>query len=145
MSIFSRGEKVDAVLFSPMEGRLTFHGEPAKGAEIKLWIKWKDQTGETITFAADERGFFSIPKKIDRFRDDPLAQVVITQEITVYYNNKDYLIWTLSKTSLNEYSELGGKPVNLICEITDEMEPRRTDESLMATNCKWDSLIKNGE
>lgn len=36
MAIFFGGEKVEAVLFSPLEGKLTFEGKPASGAKINL-------------------------------------------------------------------------------------------------------------
>jgi len=36
MSIFFKGKKVEAVLFSPLEGKMTYQGKPAAGATIKL-------------------------------------------------------------------------------------------------------------
>jgi hypothetical protein len=142
MSLFFGGEKVEAVLFSPLEGKLTFNGKPAAGAKIDLWIKWKNTEGEHFDFTADENGFFHIPQKVASYKESALAQIVITQEITVEYSNESYLIWTLSKTSTHQFGELGGKASNLTCELTNDLEAIRTDDILMGTSCSWDSISK---
>lgn len=136
MAFFNKAEK-EAVLFSPLEGHLLFNGKPASNAKITLWIKWKDIKGDFFHFKADENGYFSIPEKKSYYKENPLAQIVITQEITVEYNNETYLIWTLSKTSTLIYEEFGGKPDNLKCELLDDLEATRTNNILMGTNCKW--------
>ena len=142
MSIFFKGEEVEAVLFSPLEGQLTYKGKPAAGAKIKLWIAWKDKQGETEYFSADEQGYFKLPKKTVVYRDSPLAQIVIVQELYVEYQANSYLIWSLSKTKTGEFSELGGKPIGFRCELEDELETIRTDDVLMGTACQWDSIEK---
>src|SRR5688572_19089622 len=113
MAIFFGGEKVEAVLFSPLEGKLTFDGKPASGAKINLWIKWKDSKGATISYTSDGDGKFAIPEHIATYRQSAIAQIVITQEITVEYKNQKYLIWTLSKSKTEKFSELGGRPIGL--------------------------------
>lgn len=142
MSLFFGGKEVEAVLISPLQGRITFDGKPASHAKINLWIKWKDQQGETFTYKADENGFFSIPKQTATYRESALAQIVITQEINVEYNNETYLIWTLSKTNTHEFGELGGTPSNMICELTNDMVTIRGGGSLGGMACAWDSLDK---
>lgn len=140
MSLFFGGEKKEAVLFSTLEGQLTLNGAPAAGAKIKLWIKWKDAEGEYFDYTADEKGYFLIPEKSATYKESAIAQIVITQEITVNYEHTEYLIWTLSKTSTHRYGELGGRPENLTCEISNDLEPIRSNDILMATNCRWDSV-----
>jgi hypothetical protein len=142
MSLFFGGEKKEAVLFSPLEGVITFNGKPASGAKIDLWIKWKDAAGEHFGFTTDENGFFQIPLKTATYKESALAQIVITQEITVAYADESYLIWTLSKTSTHASGELGGKAANLTCELTSDLEAIRTDDILMATSCSWRSISK---
>jgi hypothetical protein len=71
MAILFGGEKVEAVLFSPLQGKLTFQGEPASGAKIHLWIKWKDSEGETFSYVADEEGMFSIPTHTATYSNEP--------------------------------------------------------------------------
>lgn len=142
MSLFFGGEKVDAVLFSPLEGKLTFNGKPASEAKLKLLIKWKDTEGEHFDFTPDENRFFHISQKVATYKERALTQIVITQEITVEYDNESYLIWTVSKTSTHQFGELGGKASNLTCELTNDLEAIRTDEILMGTSCSWDSISK---
>lgn len=137
MSLFFGGKEVNAVLFSSLNGRITLDGKPASNAKIKLWIKWKDQQGETFIYTADENGVFSIPEQLATYKETALAQIVITQEITVEYMGESYLVWTLSKTNTHEFGELGGKPSNLVCELTNDLEPLRTDSTLMGTVCRW--------
>ncbi len=142
MSLFFGGEKKEAVLFSPLEGKITFEGKPAAGAKINLWIKWKDAKGENFEFTSDKNGYFQIPQQITTYKENPLAQIVITQEITVEYERESYLIWTLSKTNTHLYGELGGKPQNVTCELTTEEMDAHLENTLMGTLCKWDQLIK---
>lgn len=61
--LIKKGEEAEIVLFSPLEGTLTFQSEAAASATLSLWIKWKDQKGEYETFRTDQQGKFSIPKK----------------------------------------------------------------------------------
>jgi hypothetical protein len=93
MSLFFGGEKKEAVLFSPLEGKLTFKGKPAAGARLKLWTAWKDQEGESEYFTADDEGFFFIPEKTIAYKQNPLSQMSIGQTVTVEYNGQEYLIW----------------------------------------------------
>ncbi|WP_027328560.1 DUF6795 domain-containing protein [Marinimicrobium agarilyticum] len=138
MSLFFGGDKSEIVIFSPLDGRLLYKGEPVSNADIKLWIKWKDTKGESFHYKTDEKGYFSIPKKTDLYKDSPLAQLVITQEITVEYKGESHLIWTLSKTDGRLNVEFGGEPKNLICELAEDLNTIRTDEVLMGTRCNWE-------
>ena len=140
MSLFSKGEKVEAVLFSPMQGKITYNGKPAAGASIKLWVAWKDKAGETEHYLVNENGEFSIPKKTVLYKANPLAQLVIKQKITVFFEDQEFDIWTLSKMEEAEFTELGGKPVNLVCELTSDERTVRGNRSLGGTRCTWESL-----
>ena len=140
MSFFFKGEEVEAVLFSPMEGKITYQGKPAAVAKLKLWTAWKDKTGETEFYYADEHGVFSIPKKTMTYQRNPLAQLVIKQRITVYFEGQEFIMWEFSKKEEAEFTELGGKPINLTCELTDDERTVRGNRSLGGTNCIWDAL-----
>lgn len=142
MSLFFGGEKKEAVLFSPLEGKITFEGKPAAGAKIKLWFAWKDKEGESEYFTADNQGYFSIPTKTAVYKQTPLAQISIGQMITVDFNGKEYLIWRGGKSSTHLYGELGGQPQNVTCELTTEEMDAHLENALIETLCKWDQLIK---
>jgi hypothetical protein len=139
------GEKKEAVLFSPLEGKLTFNGKPAAGAKIKLWLAWKDQKGESEYFSVNENGYFSIPEKTVEYKQNALQQISIGQTVTVEYNNQEYLIWRGGKSSTHIYGELGGKPNDLICELTAEEMDAHLEHALIETLCKWNKLTKEGE
>jgi len=51
-------------------------------------------------------------------------------------------MWVMGKMGKNLYSELGGKPVNFRCELTDELIRVESDDGLLGTPCKWDSIEK---
>lgn len=142
MSFFGEKKKVDAVLFSPLEGQLTFNGRPASHAKIKLWLAWKDKEGEIYNYTADQNGFFKIPEKTATYTENFLAQLVISQEINVEYDGQSYETWIMSKMDPAEFTELGEKPLNLVCELTNELVTVRGIRSLGGTTCKWDSLDK---
>lgn len=138
MSLFFGGEKVEAVLFSSLEGKLTVEGKPAAGAKIKLWFAWKDKEGEFHHYTADDNGFFSIPVHTVSYKQNFLAQLVVSQEITVEHKGKEYEMWSMSKMDPAEFTELGVKPVNLRCELTNELETIRGNNSLGGTVCNWE-------
>ena len=142
MSFFFKGKKVEAVLFSPLEGKLTYKGKPAANAKITLWTAWKDDIGETDIYHADEQGNFSIPQKNMTYTRNFLAQLVMEQQLTVLFQGQEVVIWEFSKMGAGPFVELGGRPVNLRCELTNDDKTVRGDGSLGGTRCVWDTLEK---
>lgn len=145
MSTFFKSKTIEVVLFSPLEGKMTYHGKPAVGAKIKRTVAWKDQQGETDEFTVASDGSFSLPLKTTTYKDNPLAQLVITQTLSVLFEGKEYSIWTISKMESDLFTELGGKPINFICELTNEERTIRGNRSLGGTICNWDSLENKGD
>ena len=143
--LFFGGDKVEATIFSPLEGQLTFQGKPASGAKIKLWLAWKDQKGESEVFSADENGYFSLPERKITYKRNPLAQISIGQSITVEYQGKETLIWKVGKTSTHLYGELGGRPEGVTCELSREDSDAYFDNSLLETICVWKDINKEME
>lgn len=139
MSLFSR---TDVVLFSPMEGRITFEGKPAANAKIVRTIIWKGDDGETDIFYTAEDGTFKLPIKRAKVRIPLLAEFVLTQEVSVFYKDQEFTVWVRSKEDLDIYGELGGKPKNFRCELTDESVRLEEFWGLFGTSCKWDSIEK---
>src|SRR5690554_3011894 len=139
MSLFSR---TDVVLFSPMEGKMTFEGKPAANAKIVRTIIWKGDEGETDVFYTAEDGTFKLPIKSAKVRLPILAEFVLTQEISVFYKDQEFAMWFKAKKDLSEYGEMGGKPQNLHCELTNEIVRLEDFNGLFGTSCKWDSIEK---
>jgi len=137
---FNKGEKIEAVLFSPLEGVITYEGQPASGAQIKRKVAWKDKEGEIDYFTTDEKGYFSIPIKTIEYRDSAFARLSIGQTITVEFKGKEHIIWKTGKTSAHLYGELGGRPVNLVCELTKEKPDFHLEFELVETLCVWSEL-----
>lgn len=140
MSLFFGGEKKEAVLFSPLEGKLTFNGKPAAGAKLKLWLAWKDKEGESFYYTTDEYGFFKIPQHTTTYRETALAQLVISQEIIVEYEGISHEMWVMSKMDPGIFSELGGKPIDLQCDLPKDLTTIRGKRSLGGTACTWNLL-----
>ncbi|MCP3675194.1 MAG: DUF4198 domain-containing protein [Gammaproteobacteria bacterium] len=135
----------DVVLFSPMEGIITYKGQPAANAKIARTIIWKGDEGETDTFYTNEDGEFKLPIKETKVRIPLLGEFVLTQELIVFYEGEEFAIWVKGKQELGEYGELGGKPVNFRCELTDEDVYLEGFNGLFTTSCKWDHIEKKGD
>ena len=141
MSLLSKPEE-KVVLFSPMKGVITYKNKAASGAKIERHISWKDQTGETDTTVTNDNGEFDLSLLVETAKLSKISQFVVSQELSVHYHGEKFIIWTMGKSSKDIYGELGGKPVNLTCELTDEELPHRFDDALLMTVCKWDSIEK---
>lgn len=135
----------DVVLFSPMQGKLTYKGQPAANAKIVRHLMWKDDKGEKETFDANEAGEFQLPIKREKVNLPALGEFVITQEIVVFYADQQFDIWGISKHDIDEYGELGGTLENLRCELTDELRFPEIPHGLFGTSCFWDSIVKQGK
>lgn len=135
----------EVVLFSPMEGVMTYEGIPVANAKITRLIIWKGDEGETDTFYTSDNGEFKLPIKKAKVRIPAFAEFVLTQEISVFYEEQEFSVWVKAKQDLNEYGELGGKPINLRCELTDKRTRLENFDGLFATSCKWDVIEKQGE
>lgn len=129
------GEEV--VLFSPMEGKITFEGKPASNAKIVVHVFWKDDVGEEEEYHADENGDFVIPVKKRKVRIPPLSEFVVTQQIRVSFNGDEFVIWSKAALGTDEYGGLGGNINNLQCELTDKRVKQEDFDGLFSTSCKW--------
>ncbi len=135
----------EVVLFSPMDGIITYKGKPAANAKITRTIIWKGDEGETDTFYAAENGEFKLPIKETKVRLPAFGEFVLTQEVSVFYEGQEFFIWFRQKQDLSEYGELGGKPINFRCELTDEDVYLEGFIGLFTTSCKWDSVEIQGD
>lgn len=75
----------------------------------------------------------------------PLAEFVVTQRLTVSFNGEEFVIWAMGNGNTNIYGELGGKPVDLTCELTDDRERVEVENGLLMTSCKWKTIESYGE
>src|SRR5690554_605838 len=137
MSMFSESEQ-EVILFSPIEGVITYEGRPAVGAKVARTVSWKDSKGETETTVTNEIGRFSFSPKKDSFKHNSVVQFVAHQQIFVVFEGKEYQIWGNGKLEKEEYAEFGGKPKNLRCELTQEPDRVDTKNGWVVTSCQWE-------
>ncbi|UZJ45272.1 hypothetical protein OOT55_04240 [Marinimicrobium sp. C6131] len=137
MAFFSKKE---VVLSSPFAAQITYQGKPASGARIKRIIKWQSQVGEEDFAEADDQGHFSFPAIRDSWRRLLPAEFVVYQDIVVQYQDQEFKIWIGSKREEHEWSELGGEPINMHCELTDEIRRVDVKRGLLGTNCHWERI-----
>jgi len=139
MSLFSQSKEI--VLASPIEGFLTYEGKPAADVKIVRKLRWYDGEESTEDFAVtDKDGRFNLPIVKRVLKVSGYVQFVVSQEIAALYKNEEILIWAMGKSSKIEYGELGGKPVNLHCELTSDKHITRDYNTPLMTRCNWDSL-----
>lgn len=148
LSFSSKGEAMsllpsaqEVVLSSPLEGVLTFKGKPIPGVKIERKLSWFDQSESVEDFViTNSHGHFTLPLIKKTLKLSNLTQFVVSQEINVLYNGEKILIWYMGKGSKVEYGELGGKPVNMKCELSSKEIVTRDYKNPLMTRCSWDSL-----
>jgi hypothetical protein len=112
------------VLFSEVHGTVLKDGVPLAGAEIRQEVVWSDNKDEIPAreTASDGNGRFSFPAvehTAGALRVVP-HQPVILQKLIIRYNGVDYPAWRHTKNSYEENSELEGKRMDLVCELSRE-------------------------
>ena len=139
MSLFSKAEE-EVVLFSEMEGHITFNGEPVKNAKIERRINWKDEVGDKDYFNTNDEGYFHLPEVKLNLKLSKFSQFVVGQEVKVIYDGEEHFIWVMGKMSKDKYGELGGAPINFRCDLKDESVRVEVNNGLLGTSCKWDAV-----
>ncbi|MGD8176728.1 DUF6795 domain-containing protein [Marinimicrobium sp. ARAG 43.8] len=137
MSLFPKKE---VVLSSPMEGTVTFKGKPAVGAVLKRKVTWDGKDGHYHTVSTNQHGEFSLPKITGLWRPMSFSEFVVHQEIHVTFNGQKYLVWKMGKMDESLFGELGGRPVGLTCELTNEFQRVDVEHGLLGTVCTWDAV-----
>ena len=131
----------EVVLSSPMEGLLTLKGKPLTGVKIERKLSWYEKSESVEDFViTDNMGHFSLPIVRKTIKLSGLVHFSISQEINTTHNGDKILIWFMSKSSKIEFGELGGKPVNLRCELSSDEIITRDYNNPFMSRCKWDSL-----
>lgn len=149
MSIFLHhmsAKPIDIILFSALKGFLTHKGAPASNALITLRIELPSEPDMVFNFKSIESGFFQIPEQRVKRSIGPIAHYAVHQSIVVQFEGEEFEVWRFSKSndSLNpetngEYTELGGKPVGVTCELTDKL--RKVNENALGmTSIQWQGL-----
>lgn len=140
MSVMNRPPE-DVVLASPVQGMITLHNKPAAGARVIRKVSIGDD-GEPVIdeTTTDDKGHFGLPILRKEIVLGKLTQYAVFQDISVVYAGEKYEIWHMGSGSKTEYGELGGKPINFRCELSDPDQPMTVELNLLMTKCKWDAI-----
>lgn len=138
--LFAKKEEI--VIFGGIQGRILLNGEPAAGAQIKLWTKWNSPEGNTLIVKTDENGRFELPEQTAQYRPSPFAQLVISHELKVNYKGETYPIWIASARTGYTEGMLGFQPKNFVCELTQEKAYFEREQVNLFSTCQWDDELK---
>ncbi|WP_028225395.1 carboxypeptidase-like regulatory domain-containing protein [Paraburkholderia ferrariae] len=110
------------VLFSEVHGTVLKDGKPVAGAEVVQKVVWSDNEDEIPSQRAitDPGGAFSFPAVERRSVLLHLLphQPVVIQKIVIRYQGAEYEAWRHTKGSYEINSELDGRPLKLVCELS---------------------------
>lgn len=134
MSIFDAGK---SCVFSAVNAKLTIDGTPLAGVTVHRTSDWQKEVKETTTTGDD--GSFEFPAlyQASASKFVPFSEFVAAQSIVVELEGEEYEIWSNAKREPKEDTELGGKPINITCELNDELRLVEDFGSLLVTNCIW--------
>jgi hypothetical protein len=124
-------------VFSEVKGQILLHGVPASNAKIKRRYEFANELKEDDALT-DLQGYFYLPAIYQSSWVGLLPmEFVVAQSMVVSYQEKDYKIWSNTKRSTTENSELGGHKLILTCELNEPLTLYRDFGSILRTNCKW--------
>ncbi len=124
-------------LFSGISGVITLDGKFVAGAKL---VRTADRDGiKTDEIITDEKGFFKLPPLFERTVTKHLPmEFVASQEIMVYYNGKNYKMWSGVKRQREENSEARGKPLAVKCELNSDIKYVTIGATFIHSLCVWD-------
>lgn len=124
-------------LFSKMSGVIKLDGKPVVNARLIRAVNLnKDIVDETTT---DEKGFFEFDAQFSRTVTKFLPQeFAAKQVIWVYYQDKEYKMWSGVKRKPEENTEARGKQLVVECELNSEKNVIEINSSPIISLCKWD-------
>lgn len=119
------------VLFSEVHGTVVKDGKPVQGAELVEKAEWSENEADNPVQHAvtNENGQFSFPvlerKRGFMHRWLP-TQPMVNQSIVIKYQGVEYTAWMHGKDTYEPNTELDGRPLNLVCELTRQPDREGT-------------------
>lgn len=134
MSMFGVGK---TCVFSSVKARLIRDGEPLKNTRVIRRWEWNELKEDSTD--TDAAGYFELPAVFEESLTRMLPiELVIAQGLYVVENGAETQIWSNSKREPGENAELEGRPMELVCEMTNETKIHRDFGSLLSTRCTWE-------
>ena len=111
-------------LFSEVSGVVTLDGKPVADVEVVRTAQMGHDNIYTDKTVTDGQGRYRFPARFTHsvYKIAPV-EPVITQKITFYYQDKEYLGWFMTKRDYEVNTELG-HPLNLTCALDSEPKMR---------------------
>lgn len=125
-------------IFSEVNGVVVHNGEPLAGAKLTRTVRWKKKDlVDSTTSDADGRFKFDVLKVSASNKFLPV-EPVIPQRITISHNGEEHVGWKTTKRDYDENGELAGKPLNLRCDLSGEMQHQEIGIRIIQGLCTWD-------
>ena len=122
-------------LFSEVNGRVLLNGKPMKNVQILRKTSFQNKKSTEVT-STNEIGEFHFDAKYEKSIAKFLpVEVVISQEIEAIHDSKHYELWKTTKRDYEENSELNGKAMNLVCDLSHKPEYQTIGEHVIKSIC----------
>jgi hypothetical protein len=111
------------ILFSNVRGVVLIRGTPVKDALVTRWFEFGfTEESKTDTATTNGNGEFAFPEisRISLLASIAPAQPDVPQKISITHGGKEYMAWLFTKKNYDANGELRGKPIELVCELTNE-------------------------
>ncbi len=112
-------------LFSGVSGRLVDKGSPISNVELHRKVEYREKLYEDSVIT-DEDGYFSFDSMWARPLVDDIDQFVVHQYITAMVDEKEILVWRGGKLEPQEFSEVGYKVEDAICDVNNEAKAMKS-------------------
>lgn len=133
MSIF---KPKDVCVFSSVKGVLLREGKPLPGVEVLRWGKWRAEFNDSAI--TDEQGRFEFPDVYQNsFRSVLPVEFTASQTMKVIIDNQEDYFWITVKREPEKNAELNGEPIDITCDLSQEMEGMHTTLTSLASKCLW--------
>ena len=133
MSIFT---PKGACVFSEVKGVLLKDGQPLAGIKVTRWGNWKDEFEEEVI--TDENGSFYFPDVYQKsIRSLLPLEFSASQTLKATIGDEEDIFWGYAKREPEKNAELDGKPITLVCDLSNEMESLSGASGTPVTKCRW--------
>lgn len=134
MSFFDAGK---VCTFSKITGVIIENGKPVTNALVERTTDYNSKkSDETYT---DSDGRFEFPALFERSAGSLLPQdFVVGQTIFISTMDGKKQIWEGIKRSKKENSESRGEPLEVECDLDNEIKVIKVDGQVFMTLCAWD-------
>ena len=125
-----------AVLFSPVELQLIRNDLPVVGVEVRREVSWRGAIVEKAITDTEGVVTFDALRRFSFTSFLPM-ELVVPQYISAVIDGKELELWLNTKRDGALNAELGGMPLKLRCNLSDELSLYEAYGSLLSSRCHW--------